>query len=135
MWLTIRKNVDIFNHMVELNTPQLDAVFHALGDTTRRQMLRELAQADRTVGELAAPFAISLAAASKHVKALENAGLIRREVRGRTHVCHLNPGPLASANEWLRYYEAFWTVRLDVLEELLQQERFPDSPPPTGDTP
>ena len=64
MWLTIRKNVDIFNHMVELNTPQLDAVFHALGDATRRQMLRELAQADRTVGELAAPFAISLAAAS-----------------------------------------------------------------------
>ena len=91
-------NIDIFNHMVELNTPELDAVFHALGDATRRQMLRELAQADRTVGELAAPFAISLAAASKHVKALENAGLIRREVRGRTHVCHLNPGPLASAN-------------------------------------
>ncbi|UCU95849.1 ArsR/SmtB family transcription factor [Hydrogenophaga taeniospiralis] len=121
--------------MVELNTPQLDAVFHALGDSTRRQMLRELAQADRTVGELAAPFAISLAAASKHVKALENAGLIRREVRGRTHVCRLNPGPLASANEWLRYYEAFWTVRLDVLEELLQQERPPVSPPPTGDTP
>ena len=109
-------NIDIFNHMVELNTPQLDAVFHALGDATRRQMLRELAQADRTVGELAAPFAISLAAASKHVKALENAGLIRREVRGRTHVCHLNPGPLASANAWLRYYEAFWTVRLDVLD-------------------
>ena len=135
MWLTIRMDVDIFNHMVELNTPQLDAVFHALGDTTRRQMLRELAQADRTVGELAAPFAISLAAASKHVKALENAGLIRREVRGRTHVCHLNPGPLASANAWLRYYEAFWTVRLDVLEELLQQERPPVSPPPKGDTP
>lgn len=135
MWLTIRMNVDIFNHMVELTTPQLDAVFHALGDTTRRQMLRELAQADRSVGELAAPFAISLAAASKHVKALENAGLIRREVRGRTHVCHLNPGPLASANEWLRYYEAFWTVRLDVLEALLEQERPPVSPPPKGDTP
>ena len=128
-------NIDIFNHMVELNTPELDAVFHALGDATRRQMLRELAQADRTVGELAAPFAISLAAASKHVKALENAGLIRREVRGRTHVCHLNPGPLASANEWLRYYEAFWTVRLDVLEELLQQERPPGPPPPEGATP
>lgn len=127
--------------MVESNTPELDAVFHALGDATRRQMLRDLAEAERTVGELAAPFAMSLAAASKHVKALENAGLIHREVRGRTHLCRLNPGPLASASQWLRYYEAFWTVRLDVLEELLQAERPPvatpqsPSPPPTGDAP
>jgi DNA-binding transcriptional ArsR family regulator len=131
---------DIFNHRVELSTPELDAVFHALGDATRRQMLRDLAQTERTVGELAAPFAISLAAASKHVKALENAGLIRREVRGRTHLCRLNPGPLASAHEWLRFYEAFWSVRLDVLDELLQAERpplsAPVSPPPNpGDAP
>ena len=108
--------------MVELNAPQLDSIFHALGDATRRQMLRELADSERTVTQLAAPFEISLAAASKHIKVLENAGLIRREVRGRTHMCRLDPGPLASAHQWLSVYERFWTGRLDVLEQLLRKE-------------
>jgi DNA-binding transcriptional ArsR family regulator len=108
--------------MVELEAPQLNSVFHALGDATRRRMLRELAGGERTVGQLARPFAISLAAASKHIKALEKAGLIRREVQGRTHLCRLDPGPLASAQKWLSFYERFWTDRLDVLEQLLRQE-------------
>lgn len=108
--------------MVELQTPQLNAIFHALGDATRRRMLRDLADSERTVGELAEPFAMSLAAASKHIKVLENAGLIRREVRGRTHLCRLDPGPLASAHEWLGFYERFWNARLDVLERLLRAE-------------
>jgi DNA-binding transcriptional ArsR family regulator len=112
----------IFNHMVELDSLRLDAVFHALGDHTRRRMLHELADGERTVGELAKPFAISLAAASKHIKVLESTGLIRREVRGRTHLCRLEPGPLATANEWLRYYERFWTGRLDALERLLRED-------------
>ncbi|RWN25045.1 helix-turn-helix transcriptional regulator [Mesorhizobium sp.] len=108
--------------MVELETPQMDSVFHALGDATRRHMLRDLAGGERTVSQMAQPFAMSLAAASKHIKALENAGLIRREVRGRTHVCRLEPGPLASAHQWLGFYERFWTSRLDVLERLLREE-------------
>jgi len=108
--------------MVEQNSPQLNLVFHALGDSTRRQMLRRLAAGERTVGELAQPFAISLAAASKHIKALESAGLIRREVRGRSHICSLDPTPLASASEWLSFYERFWTGRLDVLEQLLRDD-------------
>jgi DNA-binding transcriptional ArsR family regulator len=108
--------------MVELETPRLDTVFHALGDGTRRRMLRTLAGGERTVGELAKPFAISLAAASKHIKVLEGAGLIRREVRGRTHICRLEPGPLASAHQWLAFYERFWSGRLDVLERLLRSE-------------
>lgn len=108
--------------MVELDSPQLNSVFHALGDTTRRQMLRELSAGERTVSELAQPFAISLAGASKHIKVLENAGLIRREVRGRTHVCRLEPGPLASADQWLRHYERFWTSSLDALEQALRQD-------------
>ena len=108
--------------MVELQTLEMNSVFHALGDATRRQMLRELATGERTVGELAQPFAMSLAAASKHIKVLEGAGLIRREVRGRTHVCRLEPGPLASAHEWLGFYERFWSSRLDVLEQLLRDE-------------
>jgi DNA-binding transcriptional ArsR family regulator len=108
--------------MVELDSPRLNLVFHALGDATRRHMLRDLSEGERTVSELAKPFAISLAAASKHIKALEGAGLIRREVRGRTHMCRLEPGPLASADQWLRHYERFWTGRLDALERLLRNE-------------
>lgn len=102
-------------------------------------MLRELADGERTVGQLAEPFSISLAAASKHIKALESAGLIRREVRGRTHLCRLHPGPLASAHEWLSFYERFWTSRLDVLEQLLRMEdaekksRKPKPKPRKGD--
>jgi len=72
---------------------------------------------------LAQPFAMSLAAASKHIKALEHAGLIRREVRGRTHVCRLEARPLATAYEWLAQYSRFWNSRLDVLEQLLREER------------
>lgn len=108
--------------MVELETPRLDAVFHALGDATRRRMLRSLAEGERTVGELAQPFDMSLAAASKHVKALERAGLVRRTVRGRTHHCRLEARPLEGAHEWLGFYERFWNRRLDVLEELLRRE-------------
>ena len=77
---------------------------------------------ERTVGQLAEPFAISLAAASKHVNALEAAGLPRREVRGTTHLCRLDPGPLAGAHDWLSAYERFWTGRLDDLERLLREE-------------
>lgn len=108
--------------MVDFQTAPLDSVFHALGGATRRKMLRALAGGERTVGELAAPFAMSLAAASKHVKALEQAGLIKREVRGRVHWCRLEPGPLASAHEWLSFYERFWSGRLDILERLLREE-------------
>ena len=108
--------------MVEQETPQLNSVFHALGDATRRQMLRDLAGGERTVSQLAEPFSITLAAASKHIKVLEVAGLIRREVRGRTHLCSLDPGPLATAHQWLSVYERFWTNRLDMLERLLREE-------------
>ena len=108
--------------MVELQTTKLDTVFHALSDTTRRQMLRDLTKGQRTVSELAEPFSMSLAAASKHIKALENAGLIRREVNGRTHVCHLEAGPMASVQAWLGYYEKFWTDRLNILDRLLRED-------------
>jgi DNA-binding transcriptional ArsR family regulator len=125
--------------MVELETNEMSSVFHALGDATRRRMLRKLAGGEQTVGELAKPFAISLAAASKHIKVLENAGLIRREVRGRTHLCRLDPGPLATAQEWLSFYEQFWTDRLNVLDRLLREDDArkalaPEEPPtPEGD--
>ena len=119
--------------MVELQTPQLDTIFHALGDGTRRRMLRELADGERTVGQLAQPFAMSLAAASKHIRVLESAGLIRREVRGRTHLCRIEAGPLASAQQWLSFYERFWTDRLDALERLLREDEPPHPPVGKGD--
>ena len=113
----------------------MNSVFHALGDATRRHMLRDLAGGERTVSQLAQPFAISLAAASKHIKVLENAGMIRREVRGRTHLCRLDPGPLASAHEWLSFYERFWTSRLDMLEQLLRAEDASKSKKPESNKP
>jgi DNA-binding transcriptional ArsR family regulator len=106
--------------MVNQSQERLNQVFHALTDPTRRQMLRSLAQCERTVSELAKPFHMSFAAASKHVKALERAGLVRRTVQGRTHFCRLDPKPLAGAHEWLRFYERFWNERLDALEALLR---------------
>ena len=116
----------IINHMVELNTGppdvRLDAVFHALGDATRRRMLRSLAGGQRTVGELAAPFDMSLAAASKHIKALEKAGLVRRTIQGRTHLCRLEARPLEDAHEWIGFYERFWSDSFDALESLLRAE-------------
>ena len=108
--------------MVEYQTSQLDTVFHALGDATRRRMLAHLAKGECTVSELAEPFSMSLAAASKHIKSLEGAGLITREVKGRTHYCRLNAAPLASAQGWLNFYEKFWTHSLDALEALLKAE-------------
>jgi DNA-binding transcriptional ArsR family regulator len=106
--------------MVVQEPASLDAVFHALADPTRRAMLRSLAAGEQKIGDLAAPFSMSFAAASKHVRVLEAAGLVRRRIEGRSHVCRIEPLPLAAADEWLRFYERFWTNRLDRLEELLR---------------
>ncbi len=108
--------------MVEYKSDRLDAVFHALSDPTRRAMLASLAQRTHTVGELAEPFAMSLAAASKHIKVLEKAGLVQRTVQGRTHTCRLDAQPMHAGMEWIRHYEQFWNARLDALEALLRTE-------------
>ena len=105
--------------MVEQQAAPLNAVFHALADPTRRAILKRLAKCESSIGELAAPFKMTFAGASKHIKALERAGLVRRTVKGRTHVCRLDPKPLAKAHDWLRYYEQFWSARLDLLRQLL----------------
>ena len=102
---------------------RLDTVFHALADPTRRGMLARLALGETSVGELAEPFSMSLAGASKHVKVLEHAGLVARKKIGRTHLCSLNAGPLAEATDWLRQWEKFWAVRLDRLEAAIQRDK------------
>ncbi len=97
---------------------QLDAVFHALADQTRRAMVQRLAQSACTVSELAQPFPMSLAAASKHLRVLEGAGLVRRRVEGRQHFCSLDAAALRSAQDWLRYYEQYWTESFDALARI-----------------
>jgi DNA-binding transcriptional ArsR family regulator len=95
---------------------RLDTVFHALADPTRRGMLAHLALGETSVGDLAEPYRMSLAGASKHVKVLEGAGLVARRKVGRMQLCSLNAAPLAEAEAWLRQWEKYWTVRLDRLE-------------------
>lgn len=85
-------------------------------------MLGHLAERELTVGELATPFRMSFAGASKHVRVLESAGLVKRTIQGRTHLCRLDAARLAEANAWLRHYERFWNAKLDVLEALLLEE-------------
>ena len=111
----------MLNHMVE-HSAHLDVVFHALADPTRRAMLGHLAERELTIGELGTPFSMSFAGASKHVRVLENAGLVTRTIQGRTHLCRLQAARLAEANAWLRRYERFWNEKLDTLEALLRAE-------------
>ena len=98
----------------------LDDAFHALSHPVRRDMLARLGDGALTVGELAAPALMSLAAASPHVQVLERAGMVRRTIDGRRHVCRLEPAPLASASEWLRLHERFWRERLDDIQAMLE---------------
>jgi DNA-binding transcriptional ArsR family regulator len=112
----------IFNHMVEYSDAAagtLDEVFRALADPTRRAILAMLQDAEANVGDIATRFPISLNGVSKHLRVLERAGLIAREVRGREHRLRLEPVPLADAAAWLNHYRAFWTERLESLEAFL----------------
>lgn len=106
--------------MVEQYSSDLDTVFKALADPTRRAMLQRLVHEELSVSALAEPLDMSLAAASKHIQVLERAGLVRRTVQGRTHTCRLDAAPLHAGMEWLRHYERFWTERVDALERLVR---------------
>lgn len=102
----------------------LDRGFLALGHPVRRQILVRLAQGSATVTDIAEPFDLSLNAISKHLKVLEKAGLIQREVLGREHYCRISTEPLEEVSDWLVYYQAFWTSRLDAMErEILARKR------------
>jgi DNA-binding transcriptional ArsR family regulator len=98
---------------------RLDATFRALADPTRRGMLASLALGEKSIGALGQPYAMSFAGAAKHVKVLEDAGLVARRKVGRMQLCRLNPGPLAEADRWLRQWESFWTANLDRLDALI----------------
>ncbi|HWB32458.1 MAG TPA: metalloregulator ArsR/SmtB family transcription factor [Acidobacteriaceae bacterium] len=120
--------------MVELRTAaspaapgNLDLVFHALADATRRAILHEITHGERSVGELAQPHAMSLAAVSKHLDVLERASLIQRRRSGQHRFVRLNPRPLAAAQDWLAFYRQFWSANLDRLQELLESPHPPKS--------
>jgi DNA-binding transcriptional ArsR family regulator len=99
---------------------RLDRVFHALSDRTRRAMVRRLAEGGASVSELAAPFAMSLPGASKHVRVLEEAGLVQRTVDGRVHHCALSAAPLDEAADWVAQQRHFWS---DTLQSLARYAR------------
>lgn len=107
------------NHMVNHIEEKLDDVFYALSDPTRREILGRLANGEATVKELASPFSMSLPAVSKHLKVLERAGLLIRQVDGRTHRMRLQPDGLKTASEWVDHYKRFWEAQLDRLSAFL----------------
>ena len=107
--------------MVKSNAARLDAVFHALSDETRRSILRAVAKKEKTISEIAKPYAMSLAAVSKHLKVLDAAELIARERRGSFQIIRLNAKSLRPAEQWLAFYETFWTERIDALQSYLEQ--------------
>ncbi len=108
--------------MARTAPPQLDLVYGAIADPTRRAILAALAGGEATVGALAERFPISFNGVSKHVKVLERAGLVQREIHGREHRLRLDPAPLREAARWLEHYRVFWETRLDGLEAFLAKQ-------------
>src|SRR5687768_10693937 len=104
-----------------METDQLSLTFQALADPTRRAILGRLSQGAAMVGELAAPFAISQPAVSKHLKVLERAGLIERGKRAQWRPAAIDAGPLREANAWLEQYRVIWEQRFDRLEAYLKE--------------
>jgi len=101
----------------------LDQVFFALSDGTRRAILSRLTEGSTTIGELAKPFEMSSPAISKHMKILENAGLIKRRIKGRQHHCTLATDALKTAEDWINFHRKFWEGRLDALDDLLRNQK------------
>lgn len=126
-------------------TDHLSAAFSALADPTRRAILARLAQGHTHVGDLAQPFHISAPAISRHLRVLQEAGLIERQVDARWRICHLKPAGLQAAHDWLAQYRRYWEASLDRLAELLEspaatlepspQPEAPRRPPSTTRTP
>lgn len=121
-------NLTTFYHMVEYlsmtraGSLRLNRVYGAIADPTRRAILDLLVRGEVTVGTLADRFPISFNGVSKHVKVLEQAGLVRRNVKGREHWLRLRPAPLREATRWLDHYREFWDTRLEALEDFLVQQ-------------
>ncbi|NKB90577.1 MAG: metalloregulator ArsR/SmtB family transcription factor [Acidobacteria bacterium] len=101
--------------------PELDLIFGALADSTRRQMLFRLARGSATIGELGSPFGITKGAVTKHIKVLERSGLLKRDVQGRIHRCEIDPASLNRAERWVELVRADWEGRFDTLSDYLEE--------------
>ena len=108
--------------MVNYDDQQLNQIFSALSDSTRRAMLSRLTNEEMSVADLSKPFNISKSAITKHLKVLEKSGLLSRTIEGRVHRCRLEPKPLAVVSEWVSFYEKFWNNKLDALDAYLTEE-------------
>lgn len=108
-----------------VNQYSLDRVFSALSDPTRRRIVERLSHRPLTVGEIAAEFSISQPAVSKHVRVLEESGLLKREIAGRVHHCTLSPAAMESASKWLDKQRAYWNASLDRLDAVLANRSKP----------
>ena len=113
--------------MVNYEDAELNQIFSALSDPTRRAMLRRLSRQEMSVAELAEPFDMTKSAITKHVKVLEKSGLLKRSIEGRMHYCRLEPGPMAKASDWMKFYEAFWNEKLDRLDAFLATQKQDES--------
>lgn len=105
-----------------LSPDELDAVFAALSDRTRRQLLSRMAGGESTVRELSRGIAMSEPAISRHLRVLEQAGLMNRRISGREHLCRMEPKAMEKVAEWIELHRRFWNERLDGLEEYLKME-------------
>ena len=116
-----RRAALIVNCMVKCSPRLLNRTFSALADPTRRRILEHLARGDRCVTDLARPYSMSLPAVSKHLRILENAGLVSRRRRGRVHSLKLEAKPMKEAQQWIEEYRKFWEESFDRLDEYLKQ--------------
>lgn len=107
--------------MVLDRSPRLDRVFHALAHPARRAIIRQLSGGERNLSELASPLRMTFPAASKHVRVLERAKLVRRRISGRQHLCSLSAAPLEEATLWTEQFRQNWEARFEALDSFLDQ--------------
>lgn len=124
----IVKPSGILSHMVLDRSPRLDRVFHALAHPARRAIVRQLSGGERNLSELAAPLRMTFPAATKHVRVLEGADLVRRRVIGREHRCRLHAGPLKDAVDWTEQFREHWEARFEALDTLLEEMKSQEAP-------
>jgi DNA-binding transcriptional ArsR family regulator len=111
--------------MQPVSEAELDRIFQALSDSTRRAILRQVAHGEQTITDIARPYDLTFAAVSKHLKVLESARLIGRRKDGSFQMISLNPEALKTADQWLRFYQRFWSTRLEALKALLEAKEKP----------
>jgi DNA-binding transcriptional ArsR family regulator len=130
MQLDIVKPSGLLNHMVLDASPRLDRVFHALAHPARRAIIRQLSGGERNLSELASPLRMSFPAATKHVRVLEQATLVRRRVVGREHLCRLSAASLKDAMLWTEQFRQHWEARFEAMDALLEEMKSEQQPRP-----